>query len=488
MAERSEDVDVVVVGGGSAAFASAVSARQHGAERVVMLEKAPEADFGGNARFSSGGFKFAHQGTAELLEFVTEDERAELADWSQPAYTTDEFLKDIELVQNGRVYWDLAETLVHESNATMHWMHQTGIRFKIARNAQILESSGRGFQQLHTWREIATGLGIEIRYDSPVVALHGDHRRVEGVHVDGPEGTYDLRGRSVILCSGGFQASAELRARYMGAYTAMLKVLGSRYDTGEVLLMALRLGAAASGDWNQVDASSVSPTPMAPGTIEDTYRRGYQLSVTVNRRAERFMDEGPSMLTTAAAGTRTAMSRVQMELGFPELVMSQPGGVVYQIFDQKAVPLLDAGYGKDITAEADTIPELATKLGLDPARLQATITQFNQAVRDDVAFDPKRPDGRSTVGLTPAKSNWALRVDQPPYVAYAATFGVTMSLGGVRVNTCAQVLNVSGAPIKGLYASGDIIGMYFTTHLSGTGQTRNAVFGRIAGRHAVRGA
>ena len=154
-----------------------------------------------------------------------------------------------------------------------------------------------------------------------------------------------IRAESVILCSGGFQASAELRARYMGATAATLKVLGSRYNTGEVLLMALQMGAAAAGDWSQVDASSVSPTPMVPGTFEDTYRRGYQFGITVNRRGQRFMDEGPSELATAVAGTRTAMSRIQMELGYPEQVMAQPGGLCTRS-TTAGEPLLDEYYAR----------------------------------------------------------------------------------------------------------------------------------------------
>src|SRR5215207_8006310 len=135
MVERAEEFDVVVVGGGSAAFAAAVSARQSGAERVVLLEKAPEADFGGNARFSSGGFKFVHAGLAELLEFVSESEREGLKELVRPPYTAEEFLNDIYFVQNGRVYRELAETLVHESNVAMHWMLDSGIKFKIPRDA-----------------------------------------------------------------------------------------------------------------------------------------------------------------------------------------------------------------------------------------------------------------------------------------------------------------------------------------------------------------
>jgi tricarballylate dehydrogenase len=177
-----------------------------------------------------------------------------------------------------------------------------------------------------------------------------------------------------------------------------------------------------------------------------------------------------------------------MELRYPEQVMAQPGGIVYQIYDQQTVPLLNTYYSTDITAEASTIAELAVKLGLEPDALQATVMRFNHAVRDDVTFDPSRPDGRATRGLEPPKSNWALAIEQPPFRGYATTFGVTMSLGGVQINKRAQVLNVQGSPIRGLYASGDVVGLYFTTHLSGTGQTRNAVFSRLAGRHAVQDA
>ena len=114
-----------------------------------------------------------------------------------------------------------------------------------------------------------------------------------------------------------------------------------------------------------------------------------------------------------------------------------------------------------------------------------TVAQFNAACRDDVRFDPTRPDGKATRGLAIAKSNWATRIEAPPFRAYPVTCGITFTFGGVIVNPNAQVLNSMHEPIRGLYASGDILGLFFHNYPSFTGQTRNAVFGRLAGKHAA---
>ena len=100
-------------------------------------------------------------------------------------------------------------------------------------------------------------------------------------------------------------------------------------------------------------------------------------------------------------------------------------------------------------------------------------------------FDPTRPDGKKTQRLAIPKSNWANRIEKPPYRAYPVTCGITFTFGGVKVNPKAQVLNSLHEPIKGLYASGDILGLFFHNYPSFTGQTRNAVFGRLAGMHAA---
>src|SRR5215510_10896471 len=112
---KSEKVDVIVVGGGSAAFEAAVASRQAGADRVVMLEKAPESEFGGNARFSHTGFRFVHAGAQEIREFLPQIDEAKFHCMHIPAYTKDHFLSDLRHVTQGRIDNFLAELLVNES-------------------------------------------------------------------------------------------------------------------------------------------------------------------------------------------------------------------------------------------------------------------------------------------------------------------------------------------------------------------------------------
>jgi tricarballylate dehydrogenase len=113
------------------------------------------------------------------------------------------------------------------------------------------------------------------------------------------------------------------------------------------------------------------------------------------------------------------------------------------------------------------------------------VNEFNKACRTDVDFMPGELDGKGTVGISPKKSNWAMPLTRGPFRAYPVTGGVTFSFGGVQVDTEARVINTCYEPIKGLYASGDIIGLFFHNYPSCTGQTRNAVFSYLAGRHAA---
>jgi len=136
---------------------------------------------------------------------------------------------------------------------------------------------------------------------------------------------------------------------------------------------------------------------------------------------------------------------------------------------------------------AGTLAELAGKLGLDPAKLQATVAQYNAAVRGD-AFDNTKLDGAGTEGLTPPKTNWAQRIDTPPLTGYPLRPGITFTYLGVRVNERAQVLMEDGRPAGNLYASGEIMAgnILGRGYLAGFGMTIGTVFGRIAGEEAAR--
>ena len=198
---RVETCDIIVIGGGSAAFEAAVAARKAGAARVVMLEKASEAEYGGNARYSGTGFRFVHAGAAEIRRFIPEVDRALFDTMHIAPYSAEDFFADLDRMTQGRMNRTLTRTLVEESNAAVHWMREIGIKWEpLKEHAKVdgkryfergiaIHVAGGGIGQLTQWRQIADALGIEIRFDSPVCAVHGDLRRVDGVAVSGPDGS-----------------------------------------------------------------------------------------------------------------------------------------------------------------------------------------------------------------------------------------------------------------------------------------------------------
>ena len=488
---RAEKCDIIVIGGGSAAHEAAVAAREAGAERVIMLEKAPKSEFGGNARYSHTGFRFAYDGGREIREFLPGVSAAEFETWHMPPYTRANFLADLMRVTERRIDPELANFLVDNSNAGVRWMIEKGVKFEREKSVivngknyfepgAVIMPIGGGLGQLLAWREIADRMGVELRCDSKVTGLLGSEHGIEGVRVLTAEGEYELAARAVICCSGGFQASAEMRARYLGPGADFMRVRGSKHNTGEVLQMLIAMGAKTAGHWQGAHATPIdaaAPDGAIPlrddGHGNSANRYEYKFGVTVNTLGQRFYDEGENKHSYTYAKTGRA-------------VLAQPGALAYQIFDATTVKLFREGnYDGATMHEANTIAELAKLIGLNPDALVHTVNEFNAACDDSVPFDPGNLDGKSTKGITPKKSNWAVKIEKAPFRAYPVTCGVTFTFGGVKINTRAQVLNVADKPIPGLYGSGDVIGLFFHNYPGNTGQTRNVVFSRVAGREAA---
>jgi tricarballylate dehydrogenase len=150
------------------------------------------------------------------------------------------------------------------------------------------------------------------------------------------------------------------------------------------------------------------------------------------------------------------------------------------------VERLEARYGSGTPpAIAESIEALAETLALNPAALARTVAEYNNAVQEGT-FNPAIKDGKRTQGTEPAKTNWALRLDKPPFVAYGVRCGITFTYGGVMVNEAGEVLHRNGTPIPGLYAAGEITGgIFYHNYPSGSGLMLGAVFGRIAGTRAA---
>jgi tricarballylate dehydrogenase len=484
--------DVIVVGGGNAAMCAALSAREQGG-RVVVLEKAPEAWRGGNSFFTAGGFRFAFKSFEELRELVADMSDEEAAAMEVDSYDEDAFYDDLMRVTEDLSDPDLAMLLVRESQPTVRWMRDMGIRwipmfgrqaYKVGNRFRfwgglVLEAVGGGPGLIDMEYASAARKGIEVRFESKVVALVTDERgRVTGVRVRTPDGrTSAIAGRAVVLAAGGFEANPEMRTRYLGPNWDLARVRGTPYNTGDAIRAALDAGAQAWGHWS--GCHSVAWDYNAPWhgdrKVGDNFQKhSYPLGLIVNIKGERFVDEGADF-------------RNYTYVKYGREIIQQPRRAAFQIFDQKVIDLLREEYRiREVTkAEANTFEELARKLEIDVDGFVRTMTAYNAAVQAG-PFNPAIKDGKGTKGITPPKSNWAQTLDAPPYVGFAVTTGITFTFGGLRITPSAEVLDGEQRQIPGLYAAGELVGgIFYNNYPGGSGLMAGAVFGRIAGRHAA---
>jgi tricarballylate dehydrogenase len=484
--------DVIVVGAGNAAFCAALAAQEQGA-RVVVLERAPETENGGNSRFTAGAIRFAYRGIDDLRELMPDLTPDEIANTDFGTYTEDQFFEDMFRVTRYRTDPALCERLVKSSFATMKWLRGKGVRFMPIYGRQAfkidgkfkfwggltLEFVGGGPGLLDQETTIARKHGIEIRYNARVTSLLHKDGTVSGVKVVENGVTRELHGKAVVLACGGFESNPEWRTKYLGRGWELAKVRGTRFNTGEGIRMALEIGASAYGNWSGCHAVGWDYNAPEFGdlTVGDNFQKhSYPWGIMINAQGKRFVDEGADFrnYTYAKYGRR---------------ILEQPDQFAWQIFDKKVIHLLRDEYRiKRVSkVSASTLEELASKLeGVDPKAALAEIKAYNAAVKKDVAFNPNVKDGRGTDGLEVPKSNWANTIDEAPFEAYQVGCGITFTFGGLRIDPdSGQVMNSDMEPINGLYAAGEMVGgLFYFNYPGGTGLMSGAVFGRLAGDNA----
>lgn len=489
--------DVIVVGAGNAALSAALAARAAGATTLV-LEAAPEAEAGGNSRFTAGAFKFCYEGDADIRRLVPDLTDEEMARTDFGRCTKEDYFEHLFRVTRYRADQGLAEQLVARSRDTMFWLREMGVRFvPIWGRMALRHPDGRfsftGELTLDAWgggpgliaAEVAacTRMGVEIRYEHRSVGLLFDGISVRGVRVRTPYGLQEIASRAVILACGGFEANAEWRTRYLGPGWELAKVRGTRFNTGAGIAMALEIGAMSTGQWS--GCHSVAWDNGAPPTgdleIGDSFNKfSYPYGIMVNAEGRRFVDEGSDL-------------RIRTYSKMGRAILAQPDQFAWQVFDAKTIPLLNDTYRirRVSRVRADSLEELAQKLeGVDPRGFLAEIARFNAAVCADIPFDRQLLDGRRTEGLQVNKSNWAQTISDPPFEAYQVGCGITFTFGGLAVDppSCA-VLDVAQKAIPGLYAAGELVGgLFYFGYPGGSGLMAGSVFGRLAGEAAARAA
>jgi tricarballylate dehydrogenase len=452
--------DIVVIGGGNAALCAAMTAAEAGA-RVLILEAAPEPYRGGNSRHTRN-FRCMHKGP--LGPLVEE-------------YSEDEYLADLLKVTGGKTDQHLARLAIRTSEECLPWMQQRGVRFQpslsgtlsLGRTNAFFMGGGKGL--VNAYYRKAEKLGVQVLYDAPVthVELEGDQvTRVDFTHKGQ---TQSLSPKAVVVASGGFQADIDWLTRAWGPAAQNFLIRGTPYNRGVVLADLLDQGVDSIGDADQCHAVAIDGrAPKYDGGIV-TRLDCVPFSIVVNKNAERFYDEGEDVWPK-----RYAI--------WGRLIAAQPEQVGHVIIDSKSIDLFMPSVFPPL--KSDSLEGLAQMMELPADKLKETVQQFNFSCGDTSAFHPTELDGVSTTGLTPAKTNWARPITDPPFYGYSLRTGVTFTYLGFKVNERAQC-SAKGKQVQNLWAAGETMAgsILGQGYLAGFGMTIGTVFGRIAGAEAA---
>ncbi len=484
-------VDVIVVGGGNAGLCAALAAAERGA-RVLLLERAPAAERGGNSFVTAGAFRFPYAGAADVARLVDDpllgsSERLEIG-----RYPEEEFYDDLVRVTNSKTDPALARVMISHAFPTMTWLRGWGVEFVLAYDRQsflvegthrfwgglVVKTKGEGAGLVTALYAACEHADVTVQYGARATALEWDAParswRVEAM-MGGGSRRYPAR--AVVLASGGFEADPEMRVARLGPLWRLAKVRGTPHNTGDGIQMALAAGAQAFGDWGGCHAVAwdLNAPACNERRLSQHYERdSYPLGIYVNLLGERFVDEGEDFRNYTYAR-------------FGQEIIRQPRSLAFQIFDQKVTPLLKAPYALPETTriEAPTWTELARKTAIEAGPLERTVAAFNASINTR-PFDPAVKDGKATVGIRPPKSHWAQPLDAPPFVCFPVTCGITFTFGGLRIAPDAQVLDTHDARLPGLFACGELVGgLFYHNYLGGSGLMAGAVFGRLAGMGAA---
>jgi len=457
----------LVIGTGAAGMAAALSALEssRGEIRVLILEKTGEEAWGGNTRYTTANMRLLDE--SKLLPSVEEDFK--------------EFTK-------GKADWAHVKVILSRASETIAWLKSKGVEFESrpsnwpGYNLPRIGPVGGGLAVISTLRKHVEVMGGRVLFKTTAWKLSLDGQgRVDGVWVRDSSGRVQRIGaKAVILACGGFEGNYEMLVRYLGREAVNLRMdnPATPLHMGECINMALEVGAKTSGDFGGWH-----------GSLHDTRSKAYRpmvhlypFGVLVNKMGKRFVNEA----FTDVSDSFEVIARS---------VFEQPDHVAFVILDRKVT--LVPGYQKAVKTDhppitASTLEELAEKLGVNKEGFLRTVKEFNAAVQPEFnaavqpgTFNPNVLDGKGTKGVEPPKSNWALPIDEPPFMAYPVECTVQFTYGGLATDENARVLATNDSPIPGLYAAGEMVGLYYHRYVGGTSVLRALIFGRIAGANAV---
>ena len=461
MADVNTHWDVLVIGGGNAALCAAINARREGAS-VLVLEGAPEFYRGGNTRHTRN-FRCAHDSATECLT---------------GPYSEEEFWTDLARVTGGDTDEELARFMIRTSKEVLPWLIEQGVRFQPSLHGTLTLSRtnafflGGGRSMLNALYRTAEQLGVKVLYNAPVVSLDIEDGVFRSVTAEIDGELRVIRAGALVAAAGGFEANIEWLKQYWGDVANNFHVRGTPYNQGSILKMLLDSGVQDVGDPTQCHAVAIDArAPKYDGGII-TRLDCVVFGIVVNNNCQRFYDEGEDFWPK-----RYAI--------WGRLVAAQPDQIGHIIFDSTALSMFMPSLYPPI--RADSIRELAEKLGLEPDALNHTVETFNASVRPGT-FNHEDLDDCRTEGLTPPKSHWARRIETPPFYGYPVRPGITFTYLATRVNKEARMIMKTGVPAANMFAAGEIMAgnILRRGYAAGIGMTIGCVFGRVAGREAAR--
>ena len=444
----NEQFDIVIVGAGGAGLAAAVEAHEQGADNILVLEKMSFA--GGSTTMAFGGFNCTNS------RFMDEQGKEET-----PVMLVDRIIKN----GAGFADIDMAGIIAMETPKVIEWLDGFGSEWGKIRYADLhcpTDGTIPGVELVKVLKEQAEKNGIEIRYNSPAVDLIADESgRVSGVQVKDANGEYTIDAQAVILATGGFESNPEMIAKYDNPGLANIHLAPSQGNMGDGIVMAEKLGA----ELRNMDLIQLS-CAVAPFSIQMQLPIKNNGVVFINKEGKRFTNE---------------YSEASSDRRITEDILKQTDAECFGVYNETIYQTFMAIEEKDFFDEyrmngidnsgtvvkADTLEELAEKLGIDQETFLATM---NGLKTDNIGNE-------EVVKLADTYKSG-------PYYAVTLTPGVMDTLGGVLADTTGRVINKEGKPIKGLYAAGEVIGNVQGAYYS-VGLGEAVVFGRISARNAI---
>ncbi|MCA8094883.1 FAD-dependent oxidoreductase [Burkholderia anthina] len=466
---RPKTVDIVVAGAGMGGLCAAVRAARSGA-RVLLLEKAARP---GGTMILSGGGVWGVSRYEDLREHIPRGDPALHRAW-------------VETLPIGQAWLDeLGIPVGSNPNARLRGMADTHTSSIIA-GKQIVEGRDTATRTINPPQFTELMLAEFQKHrgtlltEAPLVNIERDEAGCvnavaysQGAHV------HRVETRAVVLATGGFGANRALVKRHITPYAEQVWRRCAPTVTGDGLALATAIGAATAGDFGAFYGHNLPARPAQFGSDEWIQVSQYYgpAALAINLNGERFMDEGETRLEETIAQDTARQPQATAAYVFDEAMWQtylDPHSGFIQSGVDKVAFAREAGGKVLVAATLDVLCALVAEAGFDGARMHETITAFNAAALQ----------GR-TAGLEVPKTRYVFPLLKPPFYAVVVQPGITGTMGGLKVDAHARVLDGEGEVIEGLYAAGVDVGNLNNRHYGGMLST-GLVFGIRAADHVTR--